>query len=149
MEVLCVTNDAAQAPGDRLDKLSHPEYVHTDLDVGKIYRVYAMVAYADRISYLVDAGRPKWKSAVFFSVVDDSLPAGWRFRFSPEPPFPVLERRWVQAVWGYDYLLDHFPSHYNGLWEQEPADVAVFREEVNRRSAEEEDDTRSRKERHS
>jgi hypothetical protein len=99
-----------------------------------------MVAYADRIRYLVDAGRPKWKSAVFFSVVDDSLPAGWRFAFTSQPSIPILGRRWVQAVWGYDYLLDHFPRHYNGLWELEPADVAVFCEEVNRRSIEEGDD---------
>lgn len=139
MKVLCINNAANRAPGDEPTKGSHPDYVHEDLDVGRTYDVYAMMIFNDRLRYLIGTGErgwdPKWVSPVFFDVVDDRLPFDWRFLAFAESPWEAWERRWPQAMWGYSYLIDNFPDHDGRMIDRDPVELALFREEVLRRSA--------------
>jgi hypothetical protein len=80
--------------------------------------------------------RPDWFPMELFTVEDPSLPSEWEFATSwqfdrfklPQPPVPP-------ARWGYRELV-RSDEHFVGLLERDPAALAVFRAEHDRRERE-------------
>ena len=132
MMLRCINNEESRAPKGLIGPVQpHPEYVHESLTVGRDYIVYGLSIFADNLKALIanDSGYPRWYAPHFFESVDARLPAHWEFRYFVMESTDPWQRRTFQAMWGYSELVQN-EDHNTGLQELEPADLEIFRHQV-------------------
>ncbi|MYW05610.1 hypothetical protein [Streptomyces sp. SID3343] len=93
--------------------------------MGHVYRIFGMASYGGDLLVLVrdSTQKPNWYPVQLFDVVDDSIPADWRFGLRDGG------ERGLQAVWGYSTLVQDV-NHYGGLIEREPEALETFYQEA-------------------
>jgi len=117
MIVACVDKNLRNLPPN---PLAYNRDAVTHITVDAQYRVCAMSLYAGSIMVLVcdDAGLPNWYPMQLFRVEDSKVPDGWRFASYGESTH-------LQALWGYDELVDD-ESHYDALLERRDEALAIL-----------------------
>ncbi|WP_156754921.1 hypothetical protein [Actinokineospora pegani] len=129
MLVRCRFNTGADLPPHEYGLFYSPQTKFTRLDVGREYRVHAVLVYQRGILVLVPDrdGRPGAWMVELFEVVDGSLPSHWEFATRDDGEYGY------QAVFGYPHLVAD-KNHMNDLVEMEPAALRLFAEEAARES---------------
>jgi hypothetical protein len=119
MKVICLAN-SGDALSPRHFDVGYTASSVFHITVDKEYVVYGVAMWRTLLSYLiVTNGRPVWCPAELFKVTDPKIPEDWYFQF-----FSQNEEDWLNAVWGYQELID--PQHYDELANLEDNALAIF-----------------------
>ncbi len=143
MLLRCKANEGSALGPTRVGERWHRgTEVLEELVVGELYRANAMILYNTTFFVVVvnRFGKPSSASLGYFEVVDPAIPAGWEFAAFDEGPGVPLEVGLtrdlasdglpsqlcgLQGIWGYHEIV-HSRSHFEGLINQDPAELAVF-----------------------
>jgi len=90
--------------------------------IGKTYEAYATSVGRSIVSVLVldDDDFPSWYPMEVFTIVDDTVPEGWFFKYFADSEFSV------QAIWGPERLLKE-EGFYDALNNRDPSALHMFR----------------------
>ena len=98
--------------------------------IGREYTVFAVAVYRGATLLLLsdDNDLPNWYPVDLFSISDARVPQDWFSATYPENSDSL------QFLFGYERLVSD-ESHYDGLLERVPADLAAFRMEKAKRES--------------
>jgi hypothetical protein len=122
MRVICNANtgkalNAKYLMGDTVDSIFN-------VSIGREYAVYAIAVYGGSTLLLLsnDSDLPDWYPVGLFSISDARVPQDW---YSASY---LGSGEYLQFLLGYERIVFD-ESHYDGLLERIPADLAAFRME--------------------
>lgn len=121
MKVQCVHRYGMSVPDDVI-ALGNTQATDWNVTFGREYIVYAMILRQNVFKYLIlntSSPWPNWSPAFLFRIVDHKLPSSWFFH-NGDPAIPV------NAIWGYEELVQPGAQHYIDLIEREPDALEVF-----------------------
>jgi len=102
---------------------------YSPLRVGGEYLIYALLFVSERVDFLVGVpGQfPFWVPSSLFSLVDDEIPAGWKFCATQfHVDYKVLFEGFdVKCIVGYSLLVCEY-RHYVGIVERDPVELERF-----------------------
>lgn len=98
------------------------------VSIGREYSVFAIAVYGGATLLLLsdDDDLPNWYAVDLFSISDARVPQDWHCAAYPGSGDSL------QFLLGYERLVSD-ESHYDGLLERSPADIAAFRMEQARK----------------
>lgn len=117
MIATCVINNVQSLPPNPL-AYNQSAVIHLSVDTE--YAVCAMSIYAGALMVLVsdDTGLPNWYPVQLFRVIDSRIPGDWRFA-------SYGESRHLQALWGYDEMIED-EQHYDAILSRDPDALEEF-----------------------
>jgi hypothetical protein len=121
MKVQCIHKQGMPVPDDVI-ALGNTQATAWDVTFGREYIVYAILLRQNVIKYLIldtNSPWPNWSPAFLFRIVDRELPSGWFFH-NGDPAIPV------DAIWGYEELVQPGAQHFIDLIEREGDALEVF-----------------------
>ncbi len=128
MKVVCLANKL-EVP--EYDAPYAPKSVYY-LKVGQEYAVIAILLWKNRLRYLIrdDVPMALAAPAQLFEVSDSTMPDWWRFA-----SYVRSKDCFLQAIWGYEGLVDLRSGHYDALFDLDPEACAIFEQEAKRAGA--------------
>lgn len=131
MKIRCIGTKGSDLP-EYYFKMGNFAFPRSDwqIEIGKIYTVYAMSLYNHVLHYLAfpdDMSGPGWYPAPLFEVVDSSVPKDWYFVYFGYQN-EKLEAMSLGALWGYYEMVfrEKDLQHYAGLIDIDPTELEIF-----------------------